>query len=234
MGDQRSSLKAEYNFWMMALSSVGGALSIISLVQRVFRIGLAPFLQSIVDYYRGLLRPIVDPILWFFGWVGATLTAMVPQWLYAVPWRFLNWLWEFLAYYVLFGWLVHWLAPGVYAWIVRLLHWQQNLPTETYRDLYLLSFVLTVPFFRAMVAQNSEVNEDTDFVFILSVLAIPAAAWFSYGLLGLYIPIWAIFVAAIRDPDDMDLTNGATQYLISLAAMAGAAVVFFALNGVVS
>jgi len=66
-------------FWFYALlGSIFSALAIVSLMQKVFDIGLVPVMQEILDYYRGLVHPIMH---WLLGWVRWLLPDwQIPEW----------------------------------------------------------------------------------------------------------------------------------------------------------
>lgn len=73
-GRQRGDL-----FWFYALlGSIFSAFAIISLTQKVFDVGLAPVMQEILDYYRGIVHPIMD---WLLVWVRWLLPDWpIPTW----------------------------------------------------------------------------------------------------------------------------------------------------------
>lgn len=48
------------------LGSIFSAFALVSLTQKAFDIGLVPVMQDILDFYRGLVHPIMD---WLLGWV---------------------------------------------------------------------------------------------------------------------------------------------------------------------
>ncbi len=50
--------KSSYGFWIAVCGAVPSALSIISVTQRTFNIGLQPILLDIVSYYRKLVSPL--------------------------------------------------------------------------------------------------------------------------------------------------------------------------------
>jgi len=54
--------RSDYKFWIALLGALLSAPAIISLVQKLFKIGLAPIFSGILDYYRNLYYPIVEAL----------------------------------------------------------------------------------------------------------------------------------------------------------------------------
>jgi hypothetical protein len=60
-----TSLREEYAYWQQLLGGLAGSVSIISLIQKLFAIGLTPLLAKFLDYYRGIFYPLIDKLLFF-------------------------------------------------------------------------------------------------------------------------------------------------------------------------
>lgn len=73
-------------FWFYALlGSIFSAFAIVSLMVRIFDIGLAPVMQQTLNYYRELVHPIAEVLLDGLRWVWPDL--ILPEWvkdLYAI------------------------------------------------------------------------------------------------------------------------------------------------------
>ena len=52
--------KSSYNFWLAVFGAIPSTLSIISVTQRMFNVGLGPVFQDILEYYRKLVFPLFD------------------------------------------------------------------------------------------------------------------------------------------------------------------------------
>ena len=57
------------SFWLRAGSILLGAISLYSLVQRLFGFGLAPIIKDIVSFYRAMFHPIANTILGGLQWL---------------------------------------------------------------------------------------------------------------------------------------------------------------------
>lgn len=53
---------SEFRFWTVALAALASALPLISLLQKLFSVGLAPFLRDSLTYYRHAVYPLVDTL----------------------------------------------------------------------------------------------------------------------------------------------------------------------------
>lgn len=67
MGDTTNPARLaarEYWYWFGAIGAACGSLALISLVQKVLKIGLAPLPAMIVDYYRSVIAPLREFLHW--------------------------------------------------------------------------------------------------------------------------------------------------------------------------
>lgn len=51
-------LRSEYGFWVAFFGTPLSAFALFSVSQRIFKVGLAPFLQEALEFYRGLYYPL--------------------------------------------------------------------------------------------------------------------------------------------------------------------------------
>lgn len=61
------SLKGAGGWVLMLLATIASAMSLIKAIVYILNVGLTPFLGSIVDYYRGLLKPLYD-LIYLIPW----------------------------------------------------------------------------------------------------------------------------------------------------------------------
>jgi hypothetical protein len=61
---QQRIVKRELDFWWCSLGMLAGSLSLISLIQNVLKIGLAPLPRMVIDYYRAVLRPLHELLVY--------------------------------------------------------------------------------------------------------------------------------------------------------------------------
>jgi len=62
------TIRSEFGFWRLIIAVLGSTVSLISLVQRAFSIGLAPILSDFVSFYRKIFYPIIDLIFFYIPW----------------------------------------------------------------------------------------------------------------------------------------------------------------------
>jgi hypothetical protein len=70
-GGAIAAARSDYKFWIALLGALLSAPAIISLIQKLAKIGLAPTLAGILDYYRNLYYPVVgalQSLLAFIPW----------------------------------------------------------------------------------------------------------------------------------------------------------------------
>jgi hypothetical protein len=60
--------RTEFGFWFSAFGTLAGAVSVISLIQKLFNIGLLPILADFIGFYRKLMYPVFDALLFFTAW----------------------------------------------------------------------------------------------------------------------------------------------------------------------
>jgi hypothetical protein len=66
-----AAARSDYRFWIALLGALLSAPAIISLIQKLFKVGLAPIFSDILDYYRNLYYPVVEALqklLAFIPW----------------------------------------------------------------------------------------------------------------------------------------------------------------------
>lgn len=56
----RPNVMKEFKFWIGLIGALLSAAPIISLIQKLFNIGLMPIFANAVTYYRGITYPLVD------------------------------------------------------------------------------------------------------------------------------------------------------------------------------
>jgi hypothetical protein len=56
----KEEVRSDYGFWILAIGIIPSALSIISVTQRSFSIGLTSIFADIVSYYRKIAFPVFD------------------------------------------------------------------------------------------------------------------------------------------------------------------------------
>jgi len=61
--------RREYAFWITLLSALVSAAPIVSLIQRLFKVGLAPLLFEALSYYRKLVYPLVEWLQFILSYV---------------------------------------------------------------------------------------------------------------------------------------------------------------------
>jgi hypothetical protein len=67
------STRDELGFWWWTIGTVTGGLSLISLVQKVWQIGLAPLPKLLLEHYRSVLRPLHDLLVYI-------IPLRLPEW----------------------------------------------------------------------------------------------------------------------------------------------------------
>src|SRR5262249_36310280 len=65
----RPSIKNEYKFWIGVIGALVSAGPIISLIQKLWGIGLVPVLANALAYYRGITYPLVDWVRYIISYV---------------------------------------------------------------------------------------------------------------------------------------------------------------------
>ncbi len=60
-----AAARDEFSFWWQLLGGLTSAVSLISLAQKAFSIGLAPLFAGILDYYRAIFYPLIEGLLFF-------------------------------------------------------------------------------------------------------------------------------------------------------------------------
>jgi hypothetical protein len=54
-----------FSWWWQLIGACSSGLSLISLAQKMFTIGLAPFFAGFLDFYRGLFYPLINALFFF-------------------------------------------------------------------------------------------------------------------------------------------------------------------------
>jgi hypothetical protein len=57
------SFRSEYRIWFVALGALASSASLISLIQRLFNVGLAGTLLELLEYYRTIMYQIIDHLI---------------------------------------------------------------------------------------------------------------------------------------------------------------------------
>jgi hypothetical protein len=65
----RPSIASEYKFWFGLIGALISAGSIISLIQKLFDVGLIPVFASALSYYRGVTYPLVDWLRYIISYI---------------------------------------------------------------------------------------------------------------------------------------------------------------------
>lgn len=208
------------HYWFVLLSALTGGLSIFSLAHKFLNFGLAPLMRQFLDYYRVLLHPVVEFIVAAAHWVGSISFVAAFVQTTVVYWK---WFWSSTLVYVLqlilpVSWF-QWIASS-YLWF---LDYFFAMPPEIYRDLFIVSFLLLMPLFRATEAYEDDVlipRHEWDFLIAAPLFAVVL----SLPLLGLPIAALVVLFSLI---DDFGLV---IIYLFHVGLMVGAAGGYYALN----
>jgi hypothetical protein len=205
---------------MILLSALTGGLSIFNIAQRVLGFGLAPLMKAVLEFYRALLHPLVEVIVAITYWVAAIPFIDNLVQMAITYWK---WFWAATLVYVLqlllpASWF-HWIAATYYYLLDSLF----GMPGQLFRDLFILSFLVMVPLFRAVEAEDRDqlMPEPNPSFLVFSLIA---AVLLSLALLGL--PIAAVVIAA----SFFGNWGFLFKYLFHLSLMALAATAYYVLN----
>jgi hypothetical protein len=228
MAREFEGVSREYTFFMFILTSITGALSLVSLIQKLLRIGIKPLLQEIIDFYRNIFHPIGDAIVW----VLQSFVNLFPEDFVRAIASWTSWAWNG-AWALFLGWWIYWVLPADFVdTVLKLYNSVIGMSRETYKDLFVLSFVLLLTRFRS----NFYANEVDEFDNIYEVAAISGVAM-PIGCLLLSIPLWGVwsFPFFLLSTAFATVFLGEREseheyYIFSLVGIVAALVGFFALN----
>lgn len=198
-------------YWMMLLSTLTGGLSLFSLAQRFWNFGLAPLMQQFLQFYRAILHPVVGFITDIVWWVAAIpfVDSMVQATIH-----YWKQLWNATLVYVLQ--LV--LPISWFQWIestyLRFVEWLFGMSSQTYCDLYILSFVLVAPAYRALYSEEHDK--------LVPPLSMGEAVSVPISSALMSLPLLGVFLAPL-----LVLNPG---YLIHFGMLLAAGVAYYALN----
>lgn len=207
-------------YWMLLLSALTGGLSLFSVLQKLFNFGLAPLMQEFLSYYRGLFHPAVEVVVGIANWIASI-------WIIDVAVKAIVSLWNFLVSvtYVPLMQLV--LPVAWFEWVSSTNRWMIEaifgMSPPVYKDLFVLSFLLTLPLFRALnTLESDKLVPDVKLEYV--VFSIVVSLLVSLPLSGLVV---AVVVLAMGAFEDLDLL---LAYVFQVGLTIAAAAVFYVLN----
>lgn len=59
----------EYQFWIAVFGMIASVLPLVSALQRIFKVGLAPILREALVYYRRIFYPVIDVIQYILSYL---------------------------------------------------------------------------------------------------------------------------------------------------------------------